>query len=189
MFIVSCFSRDTRNTTATSEEVTTLAKSSRRDVNVTRETVAAVTVMANQNRAAIGSVQTNKTSVAPSNANALATAITRRVLAPGMVSASVVALIYCRQRRCHLTVIKLPRKSLSFLTKDLGVGRMRLGLWLTSGIGTKRTNRERAAMSALTQSGHFTARLAIEFDRGRSDKECCSNTCRMRAYRKRKGEH
>ena len=60
MFIVACFSRETRNTSATSEEVTTLAKSSRRVSSVTRETMAAVTAMANQSRAAIGSVQNNK---------------------------------------------------------------------------------------------------------------------------------
>ena len=34
MFIVACFSRETRNTTATSEEAITLAKSSRRDRSV-----------------------------------------------------------------------------------------------------------------------------------------------------------
>ena len=87
MFIVACFSRETRNTTATTEEVTTLAKSNRRVRNTTREAIAAVTAMANQNRAAIGSVRNNKTSVATSSANALATAITRCVLFPGIVRA------------------------------------------------------------------------------------------------------
>jgi hypothetical protein len=87
MFIVACFSRETRNTTATTEEVTTLAKSNRRVRNTTREAIATVTAMANQNRAAIGSVRNNKTSVATSSANALATAITRCVLAPGIVRA------------------------------------------------------------------------------------------------------
>ena len=63
MCIVACFSRETRNTTATSEEVITLAKSNRRVRNVTKETRAAVTARANQNRTAIGSVRNNKTSV------------------------------------------------------------------------------------------------------------------------------
>ena len=66
--------------------MTTLAKSNRRVRNTTREAIATVTAMANQNRAAIGSVR-NNTSVATSSANALATAITRCVLAPGIVRA------------------------------------------------------------------------------------------------------
>ena len=65
MFIVACFSRETRSTTATSEEVTTLAKSGRRDRSATKETMAAVTATANQNRTAICSVQNNRTSVTP----------------------------------------------------------------------------------------------------------------------------
>ena len=53
----------------------------------------AVTATANQNRTEIGSVQNNKASVALSSASALATAITRRVPASGMESASVSAPI------------------------------------------------------------------------------------------------
>jgi hypothetical protein len=56
--------------------------------------MAAVTAMVNQNRTAMGSLRNNKTSVAPSSASALATAITRRVPAPRMASASFRRLSY-----------------------------------------------------------------------------------------------
>src|SRR5262245_40401186 len=86
MFIEACFSREMRNTTATSEETITLAKSSRRDRSDTKEVIATVTATANPQRAAIGSVQNNRTRVTPSNASALAMAATRCVLATGMAS-------------------------------------------------------------------------------------------------------
>src|ERR1044071_684257 len=93
-----------RNTTATREEAIRLAKSSRRDRNVRKETMLAVTATVNQKRTAIGSVQNNKTSVTLSSASELETAITRRVPAPGIANASV-SLPFSVQRRCHLTVI------------------------------------------------------------------------------------
>ena len=86
MFIVACFSRETRNTTATSEAVTTLANSNRRVRNVTRAAKAAVTAMANQNRGAMGSVQDNKTRIAPSSASAAVTATTRCIRPVGMIA-------------------------------------------------------------------------------------------------------
>src|SRR5262249_43939088 len=104
MFIVACFSSEMRNTTATSEEAITLAKSSRRDRSVMKETMPAVTATANQNRAAIGSVQSNKMDIVPRSTSALVTAITCRVPALGMANASCSPLFYVR-RRCHLTVI------------------------------------------------------------------------------------
>ena len=114
MFIVACFSRETRNTTATSEEVTTLAKSSRRDRSATKETMAAVTATANQNRTAICSVQNNRTSVTPSSASALATAITRRVPAPAWQAPRFQRLL----RRADVILLSYVR----LCSKDLEIG-------------------------------------------------------------------
>src|SRR5215468_9648978 len=87
MFIVACFSTEMRNTTATSEEAITLAKSSRRDRSNTKEVIATVTATANQNRAALGSVQNNKIDIVLRSASAPVAAI-YRVPAPGMANAS-----------------------------------------------------------------------------------------------------
>src|SRR3974377_661436 len=94
-----------RSTTATSEEAMRLAKSSRRDKNVRKETMLAVTATVNQNRTAVASVQSNKAKVALSNASAVAIAIIRRCAAPhmgkrlGFDAPSASALC------CHITVI------------------------------------------------------------------------------------
>ena len=87
MFIVACFSREMRNTTATSDEAITLAKSSRRDRSDTKEVIATVTATANPNRAAIGSVQNNKIDIVLRGTSAPAAAI-YRVPAPYMANAS-----------------------------------------------------------------------------------------------------
>src|SRR4029453_6206495 len=105
MFIVVCFSRETRNTTATSEQASTLEKRSRRDRSVTKEAIPAVTATANQKRTAIGSVQNNKTKVTPSGASALAIAATRCVVAPGMASPLAPAPDFPRRPERHITVI------------------------------------------------------------------------------------
>ena len=127
MFIVACFSKETRNTTATSEEVTTLAKSSRRDESVTKETMPAVTATENQNRTAIGSVQNNKMKAAPSSESALVTATTRRVPASGMATASVSApVLPCRRPRVILLSQRAERGTLSSMGfGNLGEGGIR----------------------------------------------------------------
>jgi len=84
MFIVACFSREMRNTIATSEEAITLAKSSRRDRSDTKEAIATVTATANPNRAAIGSVQNNNMDIVPRSTSALVAEITCLVPAAGM---------------------------------------------------------------------------------------------------------
>ena len=88
MFIEACFSREMRNTTATSEEAITLAKSSRRDRSDTKEVIATVTATANPNRAAIGSVQNNKMDIVPRSTSALVAEITCLVPAAGMANTS-----------------------------------------------------------------------------------------------------
>jgi hypothetical protein len=105
MFIVVCFSRETRNTTATSEQASTLEKRSRLDRSVTKEAIPAVTATANQKRTAIGSVQNNKTKVTPSGASALAIAATRCVVAPGMGSPLAPAPDFPRRPERHITVM------------------------------------------------------------------------------------
>src|SRR6478736_9119801 len=105
MFIVACFSREARNTSATSEKAKRLAKSNRCDRSVTKETMAAVTPTTNQKRAAIGSVQNNRASIALSDASVLATAITCRVTAPGMATPLAPAPDFSGRRARHTTVI------------------------------------------------------------------------------------
>src|SRR6516165_5043595 len=101
MFIVVCFSREMRNTTATSEEASTLEKRSRRDRSVTKETIPADTATANQKRTAIGSVQNNKTKVTPSSARALTIAATRCLLVRGMASLLAPAPDFPRRPERH----------------------------------------------------------------------------------------
>src|SRR5262245_44868477 len=86
MFIMACFSSEARNTSATSEKATRLAKSNRCDRSVTKETMAAVTPTANQKRGVIGSVQNNRASIALSDVSVLITAIMCRVTTLGMAT-------------------------------------------------------------------------------------------------------